>query len=120
MSTPASRSTESGFSLAEVLVALALLAAAGLSAVGLLGHLTERGVDAHDEVGAHARAVAVMESLLVHDFAELVPGTHTVAGVDGGDGTVRVSAVDARLRRLEVEVLADDRPVVLRTLVSDR
>lgn len=120
MSTRASDRDERGFTLAEVLIALFVLGVAGITASALLAQLTKANVDGRDEVLRHATAVAVMESLLVEDYADLGVGSATGTSATGVDWTVTISAESAGLRRLQVEAISDDRAVVLETLRADR
>lgn len=120
MSTRASDRRAGGFSLAEVLIALAVLGVAGITATALLAHLTEANVDGRSDVTGHATAAAVIESLLTHDYDELVEGTQTGTSVDGVGWTLTVSEESTGLRRLRVDAVDGDRTVRLETLVADR
>lgn len=120
MSTPVSRSDDRGFTLAEVLIALAVLAVVGITATALLAQLTTANVDGRDEVLRHATAVAVMESLLVQDYADLDVGASSGTSGTGIDWTTTISDESAGLRRLTVAVTSDGRSVVLETLRADR
>lgn len=121
MSTRASSTRDSaGFTLAEVLIALTLLAVAGIAAVGLLATLSRSSVDGRTQVMLHATAVAVMESLLVRDFDQLAVTTAGGSSVGGIAWTVAISDEGPRLRRLAVAVVDDGRSLTLETLRSDR
>ena len=116
----ASSAHRSGFSLAEVLIALAVLGVAGITATALLAQLTRANVDGREDVTGHTTAVAVMESLLVRDYADLAIGSTTGTSANGVDWTVTISAETSRLRRLRVDAISGGRPVTLETLVADR
>ncbi len=121
MSTRASRDPGSaGFTLAEVLIALALLAVAGITAVGLLATLSRSSVDGRTQVVLHATAVAVMESLLVRDFDTLPIATTSGSAADGTAWTIAITDESAGLRRLSVAVVSDGRSLTLESLRSDR
>lgn len=121
MSTRASRDPGSaGFTLAEVLIALALLAVAGIAAVGLLATLSRSSVDGRTQVMLHATAVAVMESLLVRDFDALPVAATSGSAADGIAWTIAITDESAGLRRLSVAVASDGRSLTLESLRSDR
>lgn len=120
MSTPSSRRTDGGFTLAEVLIAIALLGVAGISATALLAQLTNSTIDGRTDVTCHATAVAVMESLLVRDYDQLLAGTTTGTSPAGVAWTVTISDEATSLRRLDVAAVQDDRTVRIETLVADR
>ena len=113
-------SRQSGFSLAEVLLALGLLGGAGITIVGLWTVLTNSNVQARDDVRAHATAVAVMESLLTREYDELAVGS--LAGVDADGIAWNLDIRDAATSLREIEVTAgnDDTSARLSTLISDR
>ena len=120
MSTRVSRTGARGFTLAEVLIALAVLGVAGITATSLLAHLTTASVDGHTDVRRHVAATAVMESLLAHEYDELATGSSSGTREGGEDWTATVSDEATDLKRLRVDVTSDGRTVTLETLVSDR
>ncbi len=109
-----------GFTLVEVLLALSLLAAAGVAAVGLLTQLARSSHHTGTEVEVHTTAVAVIESLLTRDWSALAPTTATGISAGGVAWTLTVADEATDLRRLTVDARADGAGVVLQTLVSNR
>lgn len=109
-----------GFTLAEVLIALALLAVAGIATVGVLGTLARSSVDGRTQVTLHATATAVMESLLVRDFDQLAVATASGTSPNGIAWTVAITDESPRLRRLAVSVVDDGHTLTLESLRSQR
>lgn len=121
MSTRGSRSGDAaGFTLVEVLLALALLAAAGIAAVGTLGVLSKSSEDGRERVTMHVRASAMLESLLVRDFHTLAVTESSGATPDGLAWEVRISDEAPNLRRLSVTVSHEGRDLVLESLRAPR
>jgi prepilin-type N-terminal cleavage/methylation domain-containing protein len=122
MSTQASRRKldQSGFSLAEVLLAMFLL---GLLAIGVSALLTQL-VGGNDRsrirLEARARAIAVAESLLTRDYATLATGTTNGTGPLGVDWSLSISQEAPNLRRIAVLATKSGESSRVETLVSNR
>jgi prepilin-type N-terminal cleavage/methylation domain-containing protein len=110
----------SGFSLVEVLLAVMLL---GLIAVGisaLIGQLVGNSDRDQARVTSRVQAVAVMESVLTRDYADLGPGTSSGTRFADTSWELTVSQESPRLKRLRVTAETRGETTELETLVADR
>ncbi len=112
-----------GFSLAEVLLAVALLALIGIASTGLIGGLTKGSVRTRDRVLAHGLAAERMENALAGGYATLSLGSSSESSITGFEGfqarrDVFQEATD--LRRVKVVVWSPTAADSLETLVANR
>lgn len=100
---PASRSD--GFTLAEVLVAIALLGAMAVGITGLFNGVVSASARSRDTMVGHLLASDGMETCLDQGFASLSPGTTVEQDPAGYDGFARrtiISTEKADLLRIKV------------------
>jgi prepilin-type N-terminal cleavage/methylation domain-containing protein len=99
---------DAGFTLVEVIVALALLAFGVLAMVRLTGGLSAEMRRAGLQTGVVEAAQTRLESMEALGFEGLTPGTTTDTVVVRGRAFVReteVTSVGLRLKRVEVRVV---------------
>jgi len=109
-----------GFSLAEILMAVALLGSAGIAVSGLFTVLVSSTVQAREELRVEAAAVAVMEEVLSRPYDELEVSVETGRDDLGIDWAVYVTQEDDHLRRIAVTATDGRVEASLETLFSDR
>jgi len=100
---PASR--PDGFTLAEVLVAIALLGAMAVGVTGLFNGVVAPSARSRDTLVGHLLATDGMEQCLDQGFASLAPGTTVEpdpAGYDGFSRRTTITTEKADLLRIKV------------------
>jgi len=95
------RRSRSGFTFAEVLVALLVLAMVVFSVTGFLSWLVRSGAFARNVTAGTALAQEKLEALLASDYADVADGSDTVAGYERRwtvtlDGQLKVIRVAVR------------------------
>lgn len=117
------RTRDGGFSLTEVLLAMALLAMVGVGAVSLLAGLTEHSTTLRDRTVCQALVVERLERSLVGGYDGLTVGSTTedpIAGFDRFVAVTTVSNATARLRRVRIVVRSTTASDSLETYLCQR
>ena len=114
------RLSGAGFSLAEVLLAIVLLGLLAIGASALLTQLVGASDVRRSELLTETCSIAVMESLLTHDYSALATGSSNGTDPLGVEWTAMISQESPRLRRITVTADQDGETTRLETLISDR